>query len=192
MPYFDRNQSDWEKIWTARSAALKAVLGEPTEMVYHAVTPFYLGGDADVLAFPDYKSGIAFVTAELTGKDVGQIQNELGNYELMICTRENCNWAPNFISRLSRYTCDAKLKPGDTMDTPLFKDSRIEAMLFCKPDEPADHFEFMHTTYGVLLCIGITKEELKFSRSCGSPVLLQTLKDSQIFPFTDLRRESTV
>jgi Suppressor of fused protein (SUFU) len=192
MPELPKNQDTWRNIWTARSSALEAILGKPDGMVYHAVIPFSLGGEADVVAFPSYRNGIAFVTAELTGEDVGQIQNELGNYELMICAKEKNNWAPRFISKLSRYTCEAELKVGDTMDTPLFKDSKIEAMLFCSPDEPADHFEFMDTTFGLLLCIGITKEELNFARACGSSVLLQTLKDARVFPFTDLRRDSTV
>jgi len=113
-------KNDGQEVWDARIAALTPILGRPADTVYHAVVPFYLGGFADVLEFPNYAPGMTYITADLTGEDVGQLPSSLGNYELMICVRENLPRAADLISRLARCTCDSKLEAGDTMDLLIF------------------------------------------------------------------------
>jgi hypothetical protein len=68
---------------------------------------------------------------ELIGHDE-QVQNDLGNYELMICHRDDEPWGANVISRLAYYTLEAKLNPGETMDigSALPDDSTLAAFLF--------------------------------------------------------------
>jgi hypothetical protein len=44
----------WEKTWTQRQAALEALFGKSGEHVLHAPIPFELGGQADVLIFPNH------------------------------------------------------------------------------------------------------------------------------------------
>lgn len=74
------------------------------------------------------------ITADLTGEDVGQKPNSLGNDELMICTPSEVPAASSLISDLARYTCDALLEPGETMDVnAYFGDSTIRALLFTHP-----------------------------------------------------------
>jgi hypothetical protein len=181
----------WQKVWEARIAALTTILGRPTDTVYHAATPMYLGGFADVLSFPDYVPGMTYVTADLTGEDVGQLPTSLGHYELMVCVREDLPRAADMISRLARYTCDAKLEVGATMDlTDFFTDSVVKALLFAHPTDEPVQFEFLGQRYGLLLCIGITAEELAFGHANGSDALLPLLKQHKIFPYTVLERES--
>jgi hypothetical protein len=176
---------EWEDTWDARIDALKPILGEPGEMVFHAAVPFQLGGSADVVPFPKYVSGATYITAELTGEDAGQRPSSLGNYELMICTRQHLPQAANLISRLARYTCEAVLEPGQTMDiAAFFGDSTIRALLFANPGEEPLHFEFFGKRYSLLLCIGITGEELAFARSQGTGKLLALLKQNRVFPYT--------
>lgn len=72
-------------------AALTPILGKPADTVFHATMPFQIrevGGSADVVPFPSYTPGVTYVTAELTGEDVGQRPSSLGHHELMICTRQ--------------------------------------------------------------------------------------------------------
>lgn len=192
MPDQPQTENDeWQRIWDARIAGLTPVLGKPADKVLHAVIPFQLGGSADVLPFPDFVSGISYVTAEMTGEDVGQRPNSLGHYELMICARQELKKAGDLISMLARYTCDAVLEPGETMDlNTFFGDSTIRALLFTHPAEHPVHFEFLGQCYGVLLCIGITAEELAFKQSNGSARLLQLLREHAVFPYTTPDRPS--
>src|SRR4051812_29651413 len=93
---------NWEQIWNARLTGLTQALGKSSDHIYHSPTPLYLGGDADVLVFPHFVDGFAYVTADLTGQS-GQLPGSIGNYELMMCTRSEADWVADLISRLSRY-----------------------------------------------------------------------------------------
>lgn len=192
MPDQPQTEDDkWQKIWDARSAALARILGKPGEMVFHAPVPFELGGFADVLPFPDYVPGATYVTAGLTGEDVGQRPCSLGHYELMICVRRELPMAADLVSKLGRYTCDAKLDAGETMDVgAYFGDSTIRALIFTHPREEPVRFEFLGERYGLLLCVGITAKELAFGRSRGTNKLLALLKEHGVFPYTTPGRPS--
>ncbi|MBI3878653.1 MAG: suppressor of fused domain protein [Verrucomicrobia bacterium] len=134
---------------------------------------------------------MTYVTADLTGEDVGQLPSSLGNYELMVCVREELSRAADMISRLARYTCEAELEAGATMDLPdFFSGSIIKALVFAHPSDQPVQFEFLGQRYGLLLCIGITAEELAFGRSSGSDALLALLRQRDVFPYTVLQRES--
>jgi Suppressor of fused protein (SUFU) len=176
---------EWEKIWNARQVGLARVFGDASNTVFHATVPFYLGGFADVLWFPSYIPGATYVTAEMTGEDVGQRRSTLGNYELMICTQQELPKAADLVSKLARYTCDATLEPEHTMDVPdYFGDSTIRALLFTHPRDEPVRFEFLDQSYGLLLCIGITAPELAFARSVGANELLRLLNEHRVFPYT--------
>lgn len=138
------DDDEWQKVWDARVTALAAILGKPADHVLHAVVPFQLGGSADVLPFPDYVPGMTYVTADLTGEDTEQQPSGLGNYELMICTRQKLQKAADLISNLARYTTKAVLEPGETMDLGTYLgDSTIRALLFTHPGEHPVHLEFL-------------------------------------------------
>ena len=188
------HDDEWTQVWDARMAALTPILGKPDEMVLHATVPFEFrdaGGSADVVPFPHYIPGATYVTAELTGTDAGQISNSLGHYELMICTHQKLAEAADFISGLACYTCDAKLEAGQTMDIgDFFEDSTLRAMLFAHPSNQPVFFEFLGQRYSLLLCIGITSEELVFARSRSTKELIALLKQHGVFPYTTPDRQS--
>ena len=174
-----------EEVWEARVAALASILGQPTDDVFHAIMPFKLGGFADVLAFPGFVPGMTYATAELTGEDSGQRPTTLGNYELMICAKQELPQAGALISQLARYTCETEVEAGETMDVGEFLgDSSIRALLFAHPREQPVHFELLGRRCGLLLCIGITEEELACVQSQGSAMLLDLLKQHGVFPYT--------
>jgi hypothetical protein len=180
-------------VWDARIEALIPILGKPLDVVYHSHLPIHLGGFADVLAFPSFVPGMTYVTADLTGGDVGQLANSLGTYELMVCLKEELTRAADLISRLARYTCEAVLGPGHTMDLPdFFNGSVIRALLFAVPGETPLQFSFGGKTYGLLLCVGITEAELAFKNANGASRLVALLKERGVFPYTILQRESVV
>lgn len=182
--YHDRFNQAWRE-------AMEAVLGKAEEMEYHSVMPLFLGGQADVVLFRNYVPGYTYVTSDIIG-DGSQKKNRLGNYELMICTKQESDWATNLISEVASYTFEAKLKPGDTMEAEgaFPENSTIEKMVFCVPEISPKTFKILDKKCGLLLCIGITQEEFAICRQEGSKKVLAELKTRGIFPYTVLDRSS--
>jgi hypothetical protein len=189
----DGRDEEWQAWWDARVAALTAVLGPPDDNVGHAIIPFEFGaesgGRADLLYFRKYVGGVVCVTSELIGRN-DQVPNSLGNYDLAICHRDNEEWGPNLISRLAYYTRQQRLDVGDTMEIggAAPKGSSIAALLFAE----LGRFTVRGRAAGVLLAVGITKDELSACRSGRRKVVEDALHDSGVWPFTDLSRLSSL
>jgi hypothetical protein len=185
--------NEWQEWWDARVAAIEAVLGKSEDTVGHAVVPFQfgaeMGGAADVIYFRQHIPGPCSVTSELIGCE-DQVANRLGNYELMICHRDDDEWGADLISRLAYYTLEAELSPGDTMEigaaTP--QGSSIAPLLFLS----YARFEVRGKKAGLLLCIGITADELDTCRNGRRAEVEQALKKTGIYPYTDLYRQSVL
>jgi hypothetical protein len=186
-------EGEWGEWWDARIAAMESVLGPCDNIVGHAGIPFDMGadvgGDADIVYFKRHVKGVVSVTSELIGRD-DQVKNDLGNYELMICHRDEEDWGPEIISRLAYYTLQAKLNPGDTMDIAEAapEDSTIAALLFFNYAT----FRVRGRKAGLLLCVGITKDELKACRAGKRSKVEIALKAAKVYPFTDLYRVSVL
>jgi len=180
-----------QRWWDARVAEMEDVLGPCDGTVWHTPSPLHRHGYADVIRFREYVSGITYVTCDLIGNN-RQIPNRWGHYELVMCTRTEDEWPPSMLSRLAQYTHDAVLEPGDTMDIGSARpnDSTIAALLFARPDPPASSFTVLGTPANLLLCVGITAAEFAGCKNFGSGVVLRILKENNIYPFTDLQRES--
>ncbi len=184
---------EWTRLWEAREAALAHLLGPTTERVFHSLVPLALGGGADVLEFLHFVRGSTYVTAELTGSPE-QPESSLGQYELMICTREPADWAPNLLSRLAPYTFEAVIDPFETMDIgpALPAGSNIAAFLFAEPPVSENAFALAGRHCGLLLCIGITSDELSLCHQGEGSSVLEALTAAGVFPFTDLTRKSVL
>ena len=190
MPAKKRTEDDWQKIWDAREKALTRVLGKPEAKVFHAFFPLEMGGFADVLTFPQFVRGKTYVTADCTGSGTSQLRTRLGNYELMVCTKKPSLAAADFISKLAPYTLQAKLQPGDTMEFPRRQPgSTLKGLVFTHPGDQPLYFDFLGKRYGLLLCIGVTKDELALAKTEGSDALLPILKQQGVFPYTVFDRE---
>ena len=187
------DEDNWTRWWDARAVALEAVLGPSDGMVGHAMIPFDLGaevgGAADILYFRGHLRGIVATTAALIGRD-DQVPSPLGNYELMICARDDIEWGADLISRLAHYTLTAVIAPGETMDigfaTPA--GSTTAALLFLE----YARFVIDDRAAGLLLCIGITAGELNACRGGHRAAVEASLKAEGVFPFTDLYRASAL
>jgi Suppressor of fused protein (SUFU) len=176
----------------ARITALQAVLGQHDGTVWRSPSSLRKRGYADVLRFRKYVNGIAYVTSGLIGNE-HQVPNRWGHYELMLCMREENDWAPAMLSQLAHYTHDATLQPGDTMDIADAhppQPSVITALLFARADPPADSFDVSGAPANIILCIGITATEFAACKNFGSGVMLRMLREKEIYPFTDLQRDS--
>ena len=184
---------DWQLWWDARMAALEGVLGPSDDKVRHAMIPFQmgpeLGGAADVVYFSGHVDGVVAVTSELIGCD-DQTPNNQGNYELMMCGRDDVDWGAGLISQLAHYTLECPLNAGDTMDVgpAVPVGSTIAALLFCD----YARFRVRDLEAGLLLCVGITADELEACRSGRTDEVLDGLKTTGVSPFTDLYRDSVL
>ena len=196
---FSRQRGDpvlddrWGRWWNARTNAMKAILGQMDRAVYHAPIPLEINagfsGSADVVSFSEMFDGIAYVTSGLIGND-NQRSSKFDNYELMICHRAPSEWGPRIISRLARYTLDAVLSPGETMSLgpTVPPGSTITAFLFLE----FAAFRVLGRNSGLLLCIGITQDELDVSFDQGSSVIEHELKEHLVYPYTDWVRPSVL
>ncbi|HEY9788462.1 MAG TPA: hypothetical protein V6D17_23940 [Candidatus Obscuribacterales bacterium] len=121
--------------WGACLQAMESIFGPADNSVLRSPVPFdagfEAGGRANVLAFRKTLSGVAYATCELIGRD-DQVHTPLGNYELVICHRQDDSWGPNLISSLAYYTLQASLNPGETMSLPpeWVGDGTVKALLF--------------------------------------------------------------
>jgi hypothetical protein len=185
--------NEWGEWWDARVAAIETILGPSDDMVGHAPIPFDLGADiggaADIIYFKKHLNGVVSVTSELIGHDE-QVPNDLGNYELMICHRDDEPWGADIISRLAYYTLEARLNPGETMDIAdaAPQGSTTAALIFFNYGT----FMVRKRKAGLLLCVGITSDELELCRAGKREMVEKALKAAKVYPFTDLYRESVI
>ena len=177
--------------WDARQEALASVLGEPDELAGLAIIPLFLDGWADTLTFRGHVEGVVYTTCDLIGDD-RQKPTALGNYELMICHRADNEWGQGIVSSLARYTQDACVEPWDTMELrhAAPEGSVIVAFLFV----PYTRFKVLGQDCGLLLCLGITSDELEVCRSGkkAKAKLFERLRNRGVFPYTDLERDSVL
>jgi hypothetical protein len=68
-------------------------------------------------------------------------------------------------------------------------DSNISALLFARPDPPADAFSVLGLPASLVLCIGITSSEFADCKNFGSGVMLRMIREKEIFPYTVLNRD---
>ena len=127
-------------------------------------------------------ASIGHVLAQ-TSPSTGNREAPLADYELMICDRGQDTWGADAISRIAAYTEETRISAGDTMDIEpgIPKGSTINALIF----DNYSTFALFGETCNLLLCIGITQEELQFKMEYGSNALLERLKREKIYPYTD-------
>jgi hypothetical protein len=180
---------EWQRLWDLRRAAIEEVLGPSDETVIHSPIPFDIGGNADVLTFSTPTNGITYVTASLIG-DESSLPNEQGQYELMIRVPLRSDWAANLISQLARYTTEAVLSAGNTMDIrpALPRPTELSTLLFVTYSTISVEGQ----QASLLLCLGITDDELDFAHEHGSSDLVEKLKVAGVYPITDVARQSAL
>jgi hypothetical protein len=151
--------------------------------------PFYLGGQADVLSFRQHIAGRVLATCELLGEP-SQKPNLQGTFELAIAHRDDNDWGPNIISKLAQYTCDAVLQPGQTMDigSAVPAKSTIAGFFF----DDFKRMKYQGGDAGVLLCIGLTADEVAACRKGKRQMVYDALIAQKVFPYTDLFRPSVL
>ncbi len=186
--YIDGDYVDW---FDARATAVERLLGPADPIVMTSPHPLYMGGNASLQVFRNYVPGVTYVTTDLIGL-VDQLPNRLGNYELMMCTQKDLLWAQNLLVRLAGYTLENVLQPGETMSigSAVPENATTRALLFAEPDLQSKTFKVRGLTSSLLLCVGITDAELNECYAFGSEPVLESLRDHEVFPYTNPDRPS--
>ena len=97
---------------------------------------------------------------------------------------------PNLLSRLAYTTVESTLNPGDTLDitSGAMDSSTLAALLLVEHAR----FKVLDCNAGLLLCVGITADELAFVRVHGHTELLNKLKSAGVYPYTEPFRKSVL
>lgn len=184
--FFRRSRDDQAIV----EEALGRALGPMEDMVGHAARPLSLGGFADVAWFrTGQRLGLVCATTELCICD-GQKPNAGGRYELAIATASHDEVASNLISRLGRYTLDAAIEDGDTMDIAGIQPngSGLTALLFVEftrldlPGAPA----------AVMMAVGLWPSELAAWRKGRKRELIDALRVAGVHLRTDWMRPAVI
>ena len=196
-----------EIIWSERNKAYERLFGPIPDHIYHAVTPLFLGGFADVWEFPptEKRKDWLYVTSDLSDPFDGKSPNNNGTIgygvELMIrASAKNKEYA-DLISQLARYIADCNIiEWGHSMGPGNFfpGDTALKGLLFAQPKDHDPYFEILGGRAKLLLLIGVTKDELEWAQSLdtetdsflGVGLLIELLLQYHYAPMTDANRTS--
>lgn len=208
----------WEEYQETKQKALEKILGPMDDTVWHAIIPFQVGGAVDMYCFSSHMTRTVFATMELIDPNGnGPKPNRMGTYELISCTRlesppvdfskpidlryKRTESGPfekqqqrlcKILTAIGHYSFDAVLQPGETSEFPGDKEDDTKYIVFDEFDTKGIPFEIEGKRYGLLLCIEIHPSELKYAREQGSKALIEKLKEADVYPYSDLNRESVV
>jgi hypothetical protein len=153
--------------------------------------PFDAGGAVNLLTVgAGRKRFVTYVSWDLFGHPQ-QRRGKLGRYELLTtCNSEE--WCLDILTGIGRQSLQEVFDPGDTLDIALWTSpaAALQGVVF----EEALHVRLRSglecVQCGLLRCIGITRSELEFAMSKGTPALVGRLKRASIYPRTITDRES--
>ena len=203
MPADKFSQEEHEKYYELKEQGLEQVLGKMHGIAGHAIIPFDLGGAVDMYYFLNHISGTGFATMELLDPDgKGPQPNPFGTYELVAFTKLPYNSSDkedtpfDLIERrfcgtftsIGNYSTQAVLKPKDTCEVPR-DDEENRYLIFDSYIPENKEFIIGNTKHHLLLCLEIFRSEMEFARQNGGAVLIDLLKQSGHYPYSDLDRQ---
>jgi hypothetical protein len=197
--------ADFTKALRSRADAFGRVIGGEFSVLM-SVPPIYLGGSVDVAVFDRGRRGTLYVTHGFTGGwGSGQLQNTLGEYELVIATREarvsrghgtvvdrQPPSAHFLLQSVGAVSLQRRLDIGDTIG-PLDKSWHpLESILLVEYPRSQDAMVVCGARCGLVLCIGITEQEREYCHSNGAAKLIDRLRDAGVYPYTAAGRDSVI
>jgi len=202
----DFTEEEWNQHYELKQKGLEAVLGKMHDMVGHAIVPFDIGGTLDIYYFLQGIPGTGFATMELIKPDgTGPIPNRLGTYELVSFSKLPYDSSENespfnkiqgrlngIMTSIAYYSLQAKLEPKETAEVPGDEGEPNFCLLFDNYNPNGQEFRIGENSHGLLLIIEIFKDEMDFARNNGTDKLIEKLKSSGHYPYSDLDRESVV
>jgi len=195
-------QEEAERWHEDKSRLMESILGKEHNMVMHAIIPYAVGGGLDLYYYPNDIEGVAVATKELSeSPDKGSSNDAFNLYEIAMFTRSkfdldkahddstefgrahaNINSVLNVIAP---YSAQARLNPNETCEFPETM-KRVGGKCFIFD---AYRVERATDQFGVLAVIEIFRSEMDFARESGGATLIEKLKQTGHYPYSDLDRE---
>ncbi len=195
---------EYERHAAAKQAGLERVLGRMHDLVSHSVFPFEIGGAVDLYYFPHGIPGVGFATMELIRPDgSGPRPGRIGTYELVGFTRHPMppdledrehpfrkieNRMRVLFTTIGMHASEAVLNPGETCEIPGDEDSPGACLVFDEYAPDGKRLTIDGRRHGLLLCIEVFREEMKYAMKHGTRSLLAKLKEAGHYPYSDLDR----
>jgi hypothetical protein len=193
---------DW---YDRKTALMEEALGAEHDMVMHALIPYSVGGALDLYYFPNGIPGTAIATKELCeSPHEGSSSTAYRNYELVMFTRHPLNLDEAndeetpfgrahrniraILNRIAPYSAHAELNPYETCEFPADME-RVggKCLIF---DGYTEFDDIFPRQFGLLAIIEITRREMDYAREHGGRALLELLRETGHYPYSDLDRES--
>jgi hypothetical protein len=186
---------------------MEEVLGKQHNIVRHALLPFSTGGALDLYYFPNGRPGTAIATMELTRvPKKGPSNAQYRTYELVMFTRHplaldaaDDQTTPfgrvhskivSVLNLVAPYCLQARISPGNTADAPMDAEEIggkcfiFDGMTKREGKGPAE--------FGLMAILEIFPSEMKFAREFGGRQLLDWLKSTNHYPYSDMERKPIV
>jgi hypothetical protein len=179
---------DYSHFYHELFSPLEATLGSRDPNTIFAIVGFDCGGPLNFVTF-GVNSGQKFVTYVSCELAVRREQRPaaFGRYELLAsCDDEH--WVRHWLSEIGRMSLLESFDDGHTLDfgENVAQSERIHGVLF----EKGYSREIGGESYGILRCVGITRDEIEFARQYGSKSLLARLHEWGVYPNTHTKRSS--
>lgn len=201
------HESKYTEVLGRRIAALDAIFGKRALYIASPV-PFYLGGDATIIAYADYLQGhTVYCTSEMTGNwGAGQKPGPIGEFELVMVLPNGSPLAPTSaegglirkgwlgvtLHGFAKYSTQVTLAPGDLAGPLPDAFSPHTHLLLVDLTAGRVKFGFGDRQYGLVLLISISEPERKFHAEHGGAALLKLLRQAGTFPVTNPARRNVV
>ena len=197
-------EHEWYK---KKSEFLESLLGEGHDIVMHAIIPFAIGGGLDLYYYPNGIPGTAIATKELVDRHGNGPSNRVyPAYELVMFTIHALNLDEakddttpfgsahrninSILNLIARYCTEATLNPNDTCEFPKEMKGVGGKCLIFDGYSPTDSVG--PNGMGLLLIMEVFRSEMTFAMENGGDKLIQMLKDSGHYPYSDLERQPVV
>jgi hypothetical protein len=194
--------------WDKRKAEMtEQVLGKEHNMVMHAIIPFSAGGALDLYYYPNGLPGTAIATRELSVLPKQGPSNKVyQNYELVMFTRHAIDLATArdektpfgrahraiscILNPIAGYSFDAKLNPNETLEFPADM-ARVGGKCLIL-DGYTSVGDDQCGAFGLMAVIEVFRSEMDFARKHRGASLIQRLKESGHYPYSDMDRQPVV
>ena len=201
----DEDEIAAQEWYDRKSELMVGVLGEEHNMVMHAMFPFALGGGLDLYYFPNGIQGTGVATKELSEiPGEGSSNDVFDVYELVMFTRQPISLDDTqdestpfgqvhqsinaILNSIASYSSQATLNPNETCEFPEdFDTIGGKRLIFDAYGTEEEHSEF-----GLLVVIEIHRSEMEYARKYGGGNLIQKLKKSGVYPYSDMDRPAVV
>jgi hypothetical protein len=202
--YDEAAEHEWYRL---KSDFIESILGEEHNILSHALIPFAIGGGLDLYYYPKGIPGTAIATKELVDRHGNGPSNRVYPvYELVMFTRHALNLKEakddktpfgsahrninSILNHIARYCTQTTLNPKDTCEFPKEMKSVGGKCLILDGYSPTDSLG--PNGMGLMLILEVFLSEMRFAMENSGAELIQMLKITGHYPYSDIDRQPVV